>query len=143
MAMVPIAFSKKFGEECVVDYHPPGALGAPKGDCDDGLLCNGGICKYDMNHSCSKNDDCGEVMNICYEGFCKREGTDGMPCKSLYDCYGGKVCNNGFCGNRNYLPIGSKCQSIVECEYDCENNVCVGRAPTGGCTNDGDCPSVI
>lgn len=160
LCIASVVSAKAFGEKCELQTYscPPGApcppppqqYGKSRGDCGDGLVCYDYCkgtqctytCKYDSNHACAKDDECGQTNNVCYNGKCTVKGGIGQSCKSANDCYNAFVCYDGLCANRKYLPIGSKCKSVVECQYGCINGVC-DKPSDGTCTNDSQCPSGI
>ena len=112
------------------------------GSCEDGLICDRGICRSTLDGQCRTMDDCASGL-MCDDGVCKM-ALNGS-CRNNEQCADLLTCTNGKCLGIN----GSTCKADNDCidPYycigcadtvaggDCINNICSLKQ----CATNGDC----
>ncbi len=91
-------------------------------DCDQGEICDDGLCIVEVECYVDENCDQGEV---CEEGLC----TNINGCLSDLDCEGKEICSDNACLEVECLD-NSDCANAI-----CEENICVNV----DCLEDSEC----
>lgn len=103
-------------------------------NCDEGLVCDKGICKVPLGGTCTSLNNCISGSTFCFQGTCSNAIPSGVG--GTCPCLDGLTCEGGFCK----VPLDGPCtintDCVIEATDGCVDNICSNGSNNSSTTND-------